>query len=161
MADRLYRSRVERKLAGVCGGIADYFDLDPSLVRILFVLLAFFNGFGIVAYIVCWIVLPEQPLDAQTLHPPVETTSFEQEAAAGTSLRRTGPNTKRWATGLGILLIAVGFAILVERFVPWLDFGDLLPYLLILAGIALLYRGWNLRKQEYRSSTLEDASNVS
>jgi phage shock protein C len=58
---RLYRSRKEKMIAGVCGGLADYFDLDPSLVRIIYVLVSIFSvAFpGILVYIVLWIIIPE------------------------------------------------------------------------------------------------------
>lgn len=56
----LYRSRQDRMLAGVCGGLGDYFRLDPTLVRLIFVLLAMFTGVGILAYVALWIVVPEE-----------------------------------------------------------------------------------------------------
>ena len=58
---RLMRSRTDRKIGGVCAGLAEYFDLDPTLVRLLWVLLVFFGGTGLLAYIILWIVLPEEP----------------------------------------------------------------------------------------------------
>ena len=59
---RLYRSRTERMIAGVCGGIAEYSNLDPTLVRVLFILLAFVTGGAtLLAYPIMWIVVPEQP----------------------------------------------------------------------------------------------------
>ena len=61
MQRRLYRSSTEKMLAGVCGGIADYFGLDPTLVRLAWALFALFGGSGIPAYIVCAIVIPEEP----------------------------------------------------------------------------------------------------
>ncbi len=57
---RLRRSISDRKIAGVCAGLAEYLDLDVSLVRILWLLLAF-TGTGLLAYLVCWIVIPEAP----------------------------------------------------------------------------------------------------
>lgn len=56
---RLYRSRVNRSLAGVCGGIADYFGWDPTWVRVGWVLLTFFGGSGILIYAVLWLVVPD------------------------------------------------------------------------------------------------------
>jgi phage shock protein C len=56
---RLVRSINDRKVAGVCAGVAEYFDMDPTLVRILWLLLLFCAGLPGIAYIVCWIVLPE------------------------------------------------------------------------------------------------------
>ncbi len=58
---RLYRSRTERKIAGVCGGLATYFDIDPVIIRLLWLLFVFFGGAGIVMYVVGWLVIPLEP----------------------------------------------------------------------------------------------------
>jgi phage shock protein C len=58
---RLYRSREECMVAGVCGGLAEYFNMDPTLVRVLFVILSLAGGPGIVAYIILAIIVPEEP----------------------------------------------------------------------------------------------------
>jgi phage shock protein C len=63
---RLYRARKERMIAGVCGGLAQYLGVDPSLVRLVFLLLGLTVGGGFLAYLVCWIVIPEEP-EAQSL----------------------------------------------------------------------------------------------
>jgi phage shock protein PspC (stress-responsive transcriptional regulator) len=55
---RLYRSRSQKMISGVCGGLGEYFDVDPVLIRLLFVVTAFISGVGILAYIVLWIVVP-------------------------------------------------------------------------------------------------------
>lgn len=57
---RLYRSRKDRVIAGVCGGIGDYFEIDPMLIRLVWLLLGM-TGTGILAYIVAWIIIPEEP----------------------------------------------------------------------------------------------------
>ncbi|MCQ1534329.1 PspC domain-containing protein [Methanosarcina sp. KYL-1] len=59
--NKLYRSRKNRMIAGVCGGIGEYFDIDPTLVRLLWVLFSLSGGAGIVAYIIAWIIVPEEP----------------------------------------------------------------------------------------------------
>jgi phage shock protein C len=61
---KLYRSRTDRKLAGVCGGLAQYFNLDATLIRVLFVALAVFGGSGLVIYLVMWIIVPKEPQGA-------------------------------------------------------------------------------------------------
>ena len=61
MNKRLYKSRNDKMLGGVCGGIAEYFDIDPTLVRLGWVLFCALGGSGILAYIVAAIVIPEQP----------------------------------------------------------------------------------------------------
>lgn len=58
---KLYRSIDERVVGGVCGGIAEYFKVDPVLVRIIFILLVFGAGSGLLAYIIAWIIVPEEP----------------------------------------------------------------------------------------------------
>ena len=58
---RVYRSKKSKMLAGVCGGIAEYFDVDPVLVRLLFVLLLFMGFVGIIIYLVAWLLIPENP----------------------------------------------------------------------------------------------------
>ena len=60
---RLVRPRTNRKIAGVCAGLAEYFDLDVTLVRVLWLLVTVFSAvvFGVVAYVVAWIVMPDEP----------------------------------------------------------------------------------------------------
>lgn len=57
---RLFRSKANRKLGGVCGGIAEYFALDPTLIRVLWAVAILFGGAGLIAYIICWIMIPEK-----------------------------------------------------------------------------------------------------
>lgn len=59
---KLYRSRTDKKIAGVCAGIAEYFDIDPTVVRIIFVILLLPGGFpGLIPYLILWVVVPEAP----------------------------------------------------------------------------------------------------
>jgi phage shock protein C len=61
MEKRLYRSRNDRKLAGVCGGIAEYYGWDPTLVRVAWIVLTLLGGSGILIYLIMWLVMPEAP----------------------------------------------------------------------------------------------------
>ncbi|HJY43006.1 MAG TPA: PspC domain-containing protein [Propionibacteriaceae bacterium] len=63
---KLYRSRTQRMVAGVCGGLAEYFNLDATLMRVLFLVLAVVGGSGLVIYLVMWIIVP----DASKAPPP-------------------------------------------------------------------------------------------
>jgi phage shock protein C len=56
---KLYRSRNQRMLAGVCGGLAEYFKVDATLIRVLFLVLAVFGGTGLVIYVVMWLIVPD------------------------------------------------------------------------------------------------------
>jgi len=67
MADsirRLYRSRTNRKIAGVCGGLGAYFNIDPVFIRIVWVVLILGAGVGLLAYLICWLVIPNEPVPA-------------------------------------------------------------------------------------------------
>ncbi|HHT11098.1 MAG TPA: PspC domain-containing protein, partial [Candidatus Atribacteria bacterium] len=61
MDKRLYRSRTDKILGGVCSGIAKYFEVDPTIIRLVAVALIFAGGSGILAYIIAWIIVPEEP----------------------------------------------------------------------------------------------------
>jgi phage shock protein C len=58
---KLMRSRSDEKIAGVCGGFAEYLDVDPTLVRLAWVFFALFIGWGVIAYIIAWIIMPREP----------------------------------------------------------------------------------------------------
>ncbi|MEG0910463.1 MAG: PspC domain-containing protein [Ruthenibacterium sp.] len=60
---RLYKSKVNRMVCGVCGGVAEYFGLDPTLVRLGFVVLCAFAGSGLLAYIIAAVIMPEPPAE--------------------------------------------------------------------------------------------------
>lgn len=63
MKKRLYKSKTEKKLGGVCAGIAKYFEIDPTLIRLAWVAFTIFGGSGILAYIIALIVMPEEPIE--------------------------------------------------------------------------------------------------
>jgi phage shock protein C len=58
---RLYRSGRDRILGGVCGGLGDYFNVDPVIIRLLWVLFSFIYGVGLLAYLIAWIIIPRNP----------------------------------------------------------------------------------------------------
>ncbi|QCX34150.1 PspC domain-containing protein [Caloramator sp. E03] len=62
MNKKLYRSRTDRMIAGVCGGIAKYFDIDPTFVRLFWVFITLLGGSGVLAYIICAIVIPNEEI---------------------------------------------------------------------------------------------------
>lgn len=79
MSKKLYRSRSNRQIAGVCGGIAEYFDLDSSIVRLAFLAVTLFGGPGLILYIVLAIVLPEEPFDFYSEKPKREDVATPDE----------------------------------------------------------------------------------
>ena len=64
MTKKLYRSRTNKMIAGVCAGLGDFFELDPTLIRLAAVVLVLAAGVGGLAYIIAWIIVPQQPWDS-------------------------------------------------------------------------------------------------
>ena len=62
MQKKLYRSNTDKKLAGVCGGLADYINIDPTIIRVIWALVSL-SGAGLVAYLICALIIPEKPSD--------------------------------------------------------------------------------------------------
>ncbi|HMI32742.1 MAG TPA: PspC domain-containing protein [Propionibacteriaceae bacterium] len=67
---KLYRSRTERMVAGVCGGLAEYFNVDTTVIRVLFLVLTLFGGSGLVVYVVMWILVPDASKAPPTTSAP-------------------------------------------------------------------------------------------
>ncbi len=142
MNKRLNRSRKEKMIGGVCGGLAGYFDIDPVIVRILFVLAVFMGGSGILAYIICWIIIPEEPMAvASPASPPqsapaTQTTSSDQPQGSPSGQE----SNHRGSMTAGVVLIAIGGLFLLHNLLPALHFVHMWPILLILLGVAILSR---------------------
>jgi phage shock protein C len=125
---RLYKSRSDRMLDGVCGGVAEYFGLDSTLVRLAWVLLVLVGGMGILLYLVAMIIMPVD----------------RREKGALPAAPARERNSKFW----GILLVLVGTVWFLGNLgLPlwhhwWgLSWDIMLPVLLILAGVAFLFGG--------------------
>ncbi|MDI3525514.1 MAG: hypothetical protein PWP42_764 [Candidatus Atribacteria bacterium] len=130
MDKRLYRSRREKMIGGVCAGIANYFDIDPTIVRLLAVALLLAGGTAIIAYIIAWIVVPEEPESADTTLPTEE---------------KPKPQNRREL--LGWIFIIVGVLVVARYLVPagfmwWIPWGGkfLLGIIILVIGVLLLVK---------------------
>ncbi len=128
MTPRLYRSRTDAMLGGVCGGIARYLGVDVTLVRLVAVLLVLGNGIGVLPYLLLWIIVPLEPLADADARP------------AGAAL---GSNPRAW-TIVGLALLVVGALSLLDqvnlRWFHWFEWDMVWPVVLIIGGAALLWR---------------------
>ena len=75
MEKRFYKSRTDKKLAGVCAGVAEYFEVDPTLVRLIWVVFTFAGGAGVLAYIIAAIIMPEAPTGTTSVNRKKKTTN--------------------------------------------------------------------------------------
>ena len=152
MEKRLYRSRTDRMIWGVCGGLAKYFDMDPTIVRVIAVLLIFANGLGIIAYIIMAIVVPLEGSKATTPEKKVRENVEEMKQTAGElerEIRSTLAEEKGEAKEgakvhrrniLGIILIVLGILFLAGSFnlFWWFHWGYLWPLILVAIGVLII-----------------------
>ena len=140
MRERLYRSRGDRMLFGVAGGMARYLDLDPSLVRIAWVLLVFAGGAGLLLYLIAAIVIPEEPLGAPAPPPAAPSEPGTAPDSGSAWSYRAGVERRERGAGvvlIGVVLVAVGAWLLLQRFVQ-IDSGLVWPVALLILGGALV-----------------------
>ncbi len=131
MAKRLYRSVTDQKIAGVCGGLAEYFDIDAVIVRIAMVLIALASfGVGFIGYLICWVVIQPAPYpntarQSTTADIPPTMPSMHRESSI-------------WRYLPGLFLVLLGLILLVRKFFWWFSFHSIWPILLIIVGLFLL-----------------------
>ncbi len=113
MNRRLYRCRHDRRLAGVAGGVAEFFDLDPTLVRILWFLSIFVGGLGILLYVGLAIIVPLEPASAED--------AAADAAAVDAGHRHVSHGAGRGTTFVGLGLILLGGLALVDAVIPAWD----------------------------------------
>lgn len=121
---RLYRSTDSKVIGGVCGGLGEYFEVDPSLVRLVAVLLFLAtHGFAVIAYIVGLIIIPKRPATGEIVEPAPR------------------PQYSSWTRYLpGLVLIFLGAVLLIRQHWFWFDIDQWWPALLVLVGLYLLLR---------------------
>ncbi len=134
---RLYRSTVDRKVWGVCGGLGDFFGLDPVWLRLLFVLLIFVGGSGILLYVVLALITPSASDGNVTPGQQPVPGNVIPSTTIGTSGRPHRPTSG--ATVVGVVFIVVGLIVLLANFhvFSWFRSGVVVPLVLILLGILL------------------------
>jgi len=151
---KLYRSRRDKVIGGVAGGLADYFDIDVVIIRLLFVLLVLAGGGGVIGYIILWIVVPMEPYTPYTEAKPgpqpgpgnnpqsesgtgQPSGSPEQEAQKNASELH---NSRKNNTSIvaGIVLIVLGIVFLANHMLPWFRLYNFWPILLIIGGIFII-----------------------
>lgn len=120
---KFYRSKTNRTVAGVCGGLGEYFGIDATLVRLVFVVLAFLGGSGILLYIALWLLVPENPSGEISHDPPA----------------LQNPQSRKW---WGIFLVGFGSYFLLQNMgvLDWISISALWPIAFIVIGIVILVK---------------------
>ena len=149
MSKKLYRSKKDQIIGGVCGGIAEYFGIDSTLVRLAFVLFALIEGAGIIAYIIAWIIVPERPQGQSTkseeevydveLNSESEDEEGEYKAEEKSSHQEKKSKEQRKRI-LGLILVALGLFFIIDSWIPSFYWKRFWPVILIGLGVLLIYR---------------------
>lgn len=155
----LRRSATNQVIAGVCGGIGEYFDIDPSVVRIIFIVLAFATGSGIILYVILWLVIPGATSSAQTIGETTMREGFQEmgnkyqevkskieqelkdeEKPQPAPTQTTTPSSNTGTNWLGVILILLGSWLFLKNFgfFRFFDIGRLWPIILIVIGVYVL-----------------------
>ena len=163
MQKRLYRSRSERMISGVCGGLAEYFNIDPTLIRLLFVITIFCGGAGILAYIILAIVTPNENSQSEANKDSMRANLKEMEQTAeniGHDIKsaldskdpskETGETQKyscshKSSLVIGTIFLIAGILLLLSNLGPfnfygWLSWGVFWPIILIILGLLIIFR---------------------
>ncbi|MFA6908309.1 MAG: PspC domain-containing protein [Patescibacteria group bacterium] len=143
---KLYRSRTDKILGGVCGGLAQYFGIDAVLLRIGFVIFALADGVGIILYIILVIIIPNEPGDDVDVDRMQKTKDFAGEVGkraqtfADDVRQRTSSSDRR--NFIGFVIIGLGVLLLIQRILPsmWFEWRMVWPVVIIIIGIVLLFK---------------------
>lgn len=139
---RLFRSRRDRVIGGVCGGAGEYFGLDTTLIRVLWLVSVLIGGTGLLAYLIAWIIIPENPY-----HDPKP----ESER------RRIGDPGKV----LGIVLVIIALIWIGNSysypFLHWVPWHLIWPIALIVVGVALVLRPSIQRASDQYTTDMADS----
>ena len=129
MEKQFYRSTNKKEIFGVCGGLADYFDVDVVWFRLGFVCAAIFGGSGVIVYLILALVLPEAP------------TPENQEYFTNTNTEEMSEKRKDSGTLIGgLVMVTLGLCFLANNFIPHVSFSKLWPVVLVVIGIGLLLK---------------------
>ncbi len=156
MSNRIYRSRTDSTIAGVCGGLGEYFNIDPTMIRILFVVLLFVDGVSLLAYILAWIIIPKQPLTVVEING-TESAPIEGEEPE----KREYPSWNKYIPG-GIL-IGIGVFFILREHYWWWHMERFWPLLFIAVGVFLLFKFTRDHKKEIgaKASDVQGGTNES
>ncbi|WP_353185672.1 PspC domain-containing protein [Parapedobacter lycopersici] len=155
MEKKLQRIPHEGAIAGICAGLGEYFNIDKTWIRIVFILSVFFAGYGVgllgpIVYVVLWIVLPvkaaflpRDPFDVDYRAPGFQSPEAPAYEAASATSRQTRKSKDRYIAGIILLMVGIFFLLHQLDVFYWHDFARFWPVAIIILGIALLVGAFN------------------
>jgi len=154
---KLYRSKRDRIIAGVCGGLGKHFNVDPVLLRIVFVALTLINGAGVILYLILAIIVPNESNEKVTADKKGKIKEIAEEVTKGAqsvadevakeakSLASELQERQGWFSDkrnfLGIIIILIGVVALLDQVLPMVfNWNIFWPMLIILVGVYIIFR---------------------
>ena len=140
---KLYRSKTNRVIFGICGGLGEYFDIDPLVVRILFILLTFTGGSGIVIYLILAIMIPDSSGNKKSINEVISGTQEKTQ-----ELAEEIKKNRDWIVNIknivGLVILFIGLDILFEQvfdFNPFsiINWGMVWALILVLIGLRIIF----------------------
>lgn len=134
---KLTRSKKDKIIAGVCGGLGEYFEVDPTIIRLVFVILTIWGGVGVIIYIIAFFVLPEsaeeKAVKNEKLEEKVEKVAYDIKK--NWDQRKNAIRRDEW---FGVILILLGLLFFINNFMPKFDVGKFWPLLIIIIGFVMV-----------------------
>jgi len=149
---KLYRSSTDRIISGVCGGLAEHFEIDPTLVRVIFIVLALMSGVGVIIYLALALLVPSEGKEEKTPKETIKEGAEEIGQKAKEVATEVGEGVKKVASRakapgtflLGLVLVLIGIWFLLQnlglQWPFWMDFHVIWPVLLILLGLFIFVK---------------------
>lgn len=123
---KLYRSRDDQVFGGVCKGVSRYFDVDVTLIRLVWALAVFLGGTGVAAYIIAWIIIPEEP----GISEQVIDVGEGQGQSSGADSRT-----------IGLIIMVIGLFFLFRNIIPSYVFRQAWPLIIVFIGLFMIFGG--------------------
>ena len=141
---KLYRSETDKVISGVCGGLGEFFEVDSTIIRLIFALLAFGGGLGIALYIILMIIVPTKSTVGDNAKDTIKNNAEKVTNDIKENAEKFSKNAHRYQSQgrmwAGIILLALGFLWLLENFniISGFNLGKLWPIVLIVIGLMIL-----------------------
>ena len=135
---RLYKSRKDKMIDGVCGGVAKYLEIDPTIVRLIWTLLVLVNGIGLILYLIAMIVIPREPLET------VSESTDQSQSPQTNSIAEESDKADKSRLLMAVIVIAIGLVLLASSFTSFIlspfFWKAFIGTLLVAGGGYLLYK---------------------
>ncbi len=141
MKNQLYRSSTNKFIGGVAGGLAEYFDIDPIIIRVIFFVSIFAWGLSILIYIALWIIVPlKSNIEQINNNDNIENDLNNIYEELGVDAENDKTRKKIIS---GIVLISLGLLIMIDKYLPWVSLTNFWPIVLIAIGGYVVFKALN------------------